>query len=143
MKISRFFLFFLSFCLVFFDQISKFLANKMGLVVMNEGISFGIFGEKMGSMSGSKGETFLIGGVIFLLMGVMLRMRKHKFAKTLFISGAISNLIDRLIWGGVRDWLLVPFLGLKNNLADWFIFVGLAVILGQVFRLKREKGLIE
>jgi lipoprotein signal peptidase len=35
-------------------------------------------------------------------------------------------MLDRLINGGVRDWLVVPVLGLRNNLADWAIIIAIA-----------------
>lgn len=55
----------------------------------------------------------------------------------LFIGGAVSNIIDRIYFGGVRDWFPIPFVGLRNNLADWAIF--LAVFLS-VVQLASRKG---
>lgn len=49
----------------------------------------------------------------------------------------MSNLLDRLVYGGVRDWLTVPVLGLKNNLADWAI-VGAIVWYGIMLKRLSE-----
>jgi len=62
---------------------------------------------------------------------------QHPVAATLILAGAISNLIDRIVWGGVIDWLSVPIFNLKNNLADWAIFVGLSwLILKEICRYR-------
>ncbi len=40
----------------------------------------------------------------------------------------MSNIVDRLVLGGVRDFLPLPFVDMKNNLADWFIVGSLLYI---------------
>jgi len=46
----------------------------------------------------------------------------------------VSNFFDRLLMGGVRDWL--PIWSLKNNLADWSIFGSLLLII--ILTIKNE-----
>jgi lipoprotein signal peptidase len=48
----------------------------------------------------------------------------------LILGGIWANVFDRVLLGGVRDWLPIPFtelllgVSLYNNLADWFLFIG-------------------
>jgi lipoprotein signal peptidase len=43
----------------------------------------------------------------------------------LILGGGVSNWLDRWHWQGVRDWLTVPGLELKNNLADYALTMGI------------------
>lgn len=65
-----------------------------------------------------------------VIMGIILRQFGKKFPMFvgLIIGGAVSNVLDRLFLGSVRDFLPVPFLAVHNNLADWGIFIGLVGI---------------
>lgn len=55
---------------------------------------------------------------------------------TLFFAASLSNIWDRVVFGGVRDFLTVPILGVKNNVADWCIVLSLFVIFLQ---MKKQK----
>ena len=46
------------------------------------------------------------------------------WVRALIVAGGISNLLDRLLYGGVYDWLSMPIIGGYNNLADWYIVMG-------------------
>ncbi len=59
---------------------------------------------------------------------------KESIAGGLFFGGALSNILDRIVFGGVRDWLSIPFTSLNNNVADWAIFIGL--VLAGIVELK-------
>jgi len=48
---------------------------------------------------------------------------KQVLCYSLILAGGLSNLIDRIVWGGVRDWLPIPLTPLHNNLADWLIVI--------------------
>lgn len=48
--------------------------------------------------------------------------------KSMFLAGAASNLIDRIFFGYVRDFIDIS-LGFVFNVADLFIVVGLVIIL--------------
>jgi len=122
--------------LIFTDQISKYWASESGFVSINHGISFG--------WSFLSTQAFLMIS-IFLIILVFLFLVKEKMLVQqalvwqLFFAGAISNLLDRLFLGGVRDWLLIPVFGLKNNLADCFINLGVLFILLKVVKLDHNK----
>ncbi|MEP7167594.1 MAG: signal peptidase II [Candidatus Woesebacteria bacterium] len=98
------------------DQLSKYLAHD---VILNTGISFGFF-------SGS----LLTIALIFVLIGIVFQFGKTFFqaspvAAGIFFGGSISNVLDRIFYGGVRDFLPVPILGIRNNLADWCIILSI------------------
>ncbi len=48
----------------------------------------------------------------------------------LILSGAISNIIERLLFGYVKDWFYVSWLGYIGvyNLADGYILVGIILL---------------
>lgn len=62
---------------------------------------------------------------LILLIFMWSILKKYPIILGLFQGGAVSNVLDRLVYGGVRDWLAVPILGLRNNFADWAIVIAL------------------
>lgn len=105
------------------DQVTKHLAGVQGLVQINTGISFGL-------LSGF-GLTLLliVVFVVFYQWSCPRWQKPYPILTGLFLGGAMSNIVDRLVLGGVRDFLPVPFTGISNNLADWFIVGSLGLIL--------------
>jgi lipoprotein signal peptidase len=123
---------------ILLDQVSKYLANLFGLeVAYNQGISLGMFNEISPKL------TLL---AVLLLFMAFLFFFKDFFKKInpiysgLFVGGALSNLIDRFVFLSVRDWLPLPFLEVKNNLADWAIFVGLFLIIFRSNYIEKNNG---
>jgi len=108
---------------ILIDQVSKWLASREGVVSLNTGVSFGWFQNL---------PIPLLIAVLGLVLGGGVWLAKNHFkdqplALGLLIGGGLSNLLDRLLLGGVRDWLAIPGTRLYNNLADYAI--GLAVVL--------------
>jgi lipoprotein signal peptidase len=57
----------------------------------------------------------------------------------LVIGGAVANLLDRMLFGAVHDWLYLPKVTL--NLADVAVIVGMTgYFLGLVLSAKRHKA---
>lgn len=125
-------LFFISLCIGFIalDQVIKLLVKHFqpsfnaipGFLsihfVKNPGISFGILATKP---------------ILILIMTVALSVligyafikadsNIEKLCWMLILVGAIGNIIDRLVWGYVIDYLDVNYF--VCNLADIFIFIG-------------------
>lgn len=125
-------LFFVSLCigLIVVDQVIKLLVKHFqpsfniirGFLsvhfVKNPGISFGILATKP---------------ILILIMTIALSAligyalikadsNIEKFCWMLILVGAIGNIIDRLVWGYVIDYLDVNYF--ICNLADIFIFIG-------------------
>lgn len=124
--------------LVFLDQIFKYLIRlRGGFYICNEGIAFGIkmpafifwiIGVGLiviiispfvkGGLGGIHNKNFLIHNSLFLI---------------LITAGALSNLIDRLRFGCVIDFIDLKFWPVFN-VADIFITVGAGLLLYTVFR---------
>jgi lipoprotein signal peptidase len=118
-----------SFFLILLDQLTKSWADKSGMALINKGVSFGF-------LDGNATDFLLIilliifilaAGKIWKFLIKSAKIRKYFIfylcLAVFFLSGALSNLLDRIWLGGVRDWLTLPFIGLKNNLADYYIGV--------------------
>ncbi len=95
----------------------------------NRGINFGLFGD------GSEASRwFLIGLAVAICIAVTLWMRRRGFgfwpqlSAGLLVGGALANVLDRLVYGYVLDFLNNACCGIRNpfvyNIADIFIFAG-------------------
>jgi len=122
----------------FYDVYSPFLTLKMG---WNTGINFGLFSESYFSMRWIL-VAISLGICLFLLF--WSRKLKGNFAPILIgliIGGAVGNVIDRVRFGAVIDFLNMSCCGINNpyifNLADIFVFTGLVFLL--VFLEKFQK----
>ena len=95
----------------------------------NRGINFGLFGD------GSEASRwFLIALALIICVAVFVWMRRGSFGPKehisagLLIGGALGNVLDRLVYGYVLDFLNNSLPGWSNpfvyNIADVFIFAG-------------------
>lgn len=125
-----------SLLVVVLDQISKYWAERVGNTTLNAGVSFGWL------------QTISAGWMLVLLslvwMGVTYYLVKtpnfNSLGRGLIIGGGLGNLIDRVLWGGVRDWLPIPGVNLTNNLADYALVIGCLVILMTHYLSKPTKN---
>ena len=99
------------------------------VLVLNRGVSFGMF-------AGQNQPLLLIGisGVIITILFIWL-WRNSSLATALsigsIIGGAIGNVIDRVRYGAVVDFLDFHIAGLHwpaFNIADSFVFIGVVVL---------------
>lgn len=98
------------------DQVSKYYARE---IILNQGVSFGLFPSSL--------LTFALAGVLVI---IALKFGKaflssSPVATGIFFGSSLSNLLDRVLYGGVRDFLWVPIFSVRNNLADWAIILSL------------------
>lgn len=136
------YLFFIS-LIILFDQITKYFTrlnlSKIGSIellpgylsltyVENTGAAFGIFREKKFILVG-------ITSIIILAMIYVLYTNKNlnkymKIALTLIIAGAIGNLIDRVYFGFVTDFIHMYI----KNIFDWPVYnvADISVVCGTV-----------
>lgn len=103
------------------DQTTKFLFQSQ--TQLNRGISASL----LSSVSPFVLITLVMAILVFLGWWGRQFWQRNPVSAGLLFGGGLSNLVDRLLIGAVRDWLLIPVLGWKNNLADYAI--ALAVIL--------------
>lgn len=107
------------------DQISKAWASWAGWVHLNQGISFTLL-----SSAPSWFVNLLVGAILLAIVLMVWSWRQHRHGYWLVavLAAGFSNWLDRVLYGGVRDWLVVPVLHLKNNLADWYIAGSLVML---------------
>ncbi|MFS4581889.1 signal peptidase II [Phaeobacter sp. C3_T13_0] len=131
------------------DQISKYIvvwvmdvANRGSIDVLppllrfrygeNTGINFGLFG------GGTDTTRWVLIGLSMLICLVLViwisrlssNARAMQLSAGLVIGGALGNVVDRLVYGYVLDFLNMSCCGINNpfvfNVADIFIFAGAA-----------------
>lgn len=92
-------------------------------------------------------RIFLIAVTLIALIGIYLLIKNKTFKKietiiyTLIISGIIGNLIDRIIFGYVIDYVDFKLLGYNMpvfNLADSLIVIGCVLLL--IITVKEDKN---
>ena len=122
------------FFLLIVDQATKWWGRGEGRVTYNTGISFQLLSE-------FEVIAQVIGIIsILVLLSWMLRKywKKQPQVWALLVGAGCSNLLDRVIFGGVQDFLPVPFFNITNNIADWVITVCLLWVAWQVIREKDQ-----
>jgi lipoprotein signal peptidase len=112
---------------------------------LNPGASFSFFSQQFWLVVAGSVVVLLL----VLIVPVMIQRRHPQLWKgrsilwwgsqALVVGGALSNLADRLVYGGVRDYWLIPGTPIRNNLADWGIVVGLMVMVGMWWLMGRQK----
>ena len=128
------------------DQVTKItIVHWMGLIskgtidvwpgliqfrmAWNTGINFGLL-----SGNGDLGRWFLVVLSLIICTFVLYWIRGEKGLFVLIsggfvIGGALGNLIDRILYGGVADFLNITCCGIQNpyafNVADITIFIGI------------------
>lgn len=141
-------------CLVVaLDQVTKFLIygtatrSILGNIVwfestLNTGVAFSMF-------SGA-GIVFIVisslASVLMLYLIISNRFFKTKFEKItlgVILGGTIGNLIDRIAFQGVRDFIYLKFINFAIfNVADMAITLGVIVLCVYylVVTIKKEKN---
>ncbi len=110
----------------------------------NRGVAFGMFND-----SNSEWRTVLLvlGSIAaIVVIGAMLwkaeRLdRKTMWGCALILGGAAGNLLDRLLWGQVTDFLLFhvgEYQWPTFNVADSAIVIGSGLLLLDLVRAKRQ-----
>lgn len=97
----------------------------------NRGVNFGLFSHDADVM-----RWILIAVAVAISVWVALWVRREEAGKPaqiaagILIGGALGNVLDRLIYGAVADFLNMSCCGIENpfafNIADVAIFIGAA-----------------
>jgi signal peptidase II len=143
--------FLLAFLIVAVDQITKFLArvyistfDTIGILpflqlvsVRNEGAAFGMF-KSFGNSAFIAVSLAAIAFIVYLLV----KSGEDRLGLSLILGGAAGNLIDRVVFKKVTDFIDV-FAGSHHwpafNIADSALTVGLAIMLiRSLFHHRRE-----
>lgn len=108
--------------IILIDQLSKYMAGKNQLVVFNSGASFGL------------ADKLYWPPVILAILGYLIYQftkatkLTEKISLVIIIASGLSNLLDRVVYGSVRDFIRYPIIHTIGNLADVGIVIGLIVI---------------
>lgn len=97
------------------DQISKYLALAAGRAVVNTGVSFALFADHATSVL----LALAVLAIIVAFWSLKSFWNAHPYLAGLFFGGGVSNVLDRVFRAGVVDWLWLPLINVRNNLADW------------------------
>jgi lipoprotein signal peptidase len=101
----------------------NFLVSWLGIDIRNEGISFGW-----------SGFLVILLNLILLVWLTWFGWRSNFFGVELILTGGWVNIIDRMLFGYVRDyWWLGP---VYNNIADWMISVGVGIFIWELWKKK-------
>ena len=147
-------------CLVLLDQVTKFfISSNMSLhdsfpvidglfnitYIRNTGAAFGF----LANASPVARSFFLIGVTIAVILLIIYYIWKIKaeekfftFPLSLILAGAVGNLIDRVRFGDVVDFLdfyISSYHWPAFNIADSAISIGAIILFFEVFRKKEEK----
>lgn len=107
------------------DVLPPFLNFRMG---WNQGVNFGLFANDADTM---RWVLIALALIICVFVGRWALREggvKVLISAGLLIGGALGNVLDRVIYGAVADFLNMSCCGLNNpftfNIADVFIFAG-------------------
>ena len=140
--------------LVFADQISKYLIVQtltLGetinvlpfldfYLIFNTGIAFSFFDE--GGELGRWIVVLLVLSVCLYLVNFLISEELRKFetlALLMILSGGLGNLIDRVVWGHVIDFIHFYYENYSFyifNLADTFITIGVIIYILDLLAMK-------
>ena len=139
----------ISFFVFLLDMVSKrimlhFLSDEKSVVVIKNFFSFTLAKNTGVAFSMLEGEgLFIIFGTILVLVFLIQYVKKHSLsfveslAYAFIIGGSIGNLIDRIIYGYVIDFLDFKIFSWDFpifNFADCFIVIGVCLIFIIAFR---------
>ncbi len=133
---------FIGIVLVIIDQIIKYFVSvylqPVGTVdvidnlfkltyVENRGVAFGMFSDMRWVFVAL--TSTMIGIIIFFMFKKRPKGKFFYFCAALIIGGGIGNLIDRIFYGYVIDYLSVSFFPPVCNLADYCITAGTIMLI--------------
>lgn len=108
-----------------YAELSTFIPFLKIAKVRNYGAAFGIF-------RGRPLFIILITVTVMIFLATMIFKKKNRdrfltLSISFIIGGALGNLLDRLVFGYVVDYLKLTFFWPVCNLSDYFICVGVAL----------------
>ncbi|MBA4063366.1 MAG: signal peptidase II [Isosphaera sp.] len=102
---------------------------------VNHGALFGMGGEHKGQANGVFAAVSVAAAVAILVWGLQRKTARERWlvvALGLILGGTVGNLYDRLVFGGVRDFLYFYYIEWPVfNVADCCLVVGAGLLLLQ------------
>lgn len=122
------------------DMVTKSLALSYcaGEIAVNKGVSWSMF-HSSNQLVSRLVIVFVICFIAFFIWYTIgqARARKPLWGETCVLAGALANLLDRFMYGGVIDFIQLGLCGYSFpvfNVADVAITVGAAIMLWEGFR---------
>jgi len=141
-----------SIIIITMDQVTKYLVNTKislnssieiipGIIfishVKNSGAAFGVFQNRT--------NILIIISVIAIILIIILKIKLnlnsifYNISLGFILGGAIGNLIDRIIFGEVIDFLHLRYFAVFN-VADSFICIGFGIIIILILKNYFKRG---
>ena len=139
-KVQAFFM--ISFAVVIFDQMSKWIIEKkyefMPKEIIGDLLSFSFTKNTGGGFGIMKDQIeFFIAFSLFVILFIILYRdkidKKMQIPVAFILGGIFGNLIDRWAFGYVRDFIDISVWPVFN-IADMFIFAGVVCIIYYVWK---------
>ena len=144
--------FVLSAVIILLDQLTKFLIygtparSVIGNLLwfessLNTGVAFSMFEGKSNIFI----VTSLVASVLFIYLIVSKKVFSSKFETIVLgviLGGTLSNVIDRFLFGGVRDFIYLKFINFAIfNIADMAVTIGaiLLCVAVMIMTFKKDK----
>lgn len=144
--------FVLSAVIILLDQLTKFLIygtparSVIGNLLwfessLNTGVAFSMFEGKSNIFI----VTSLLASVLFIYLIVSKKVFSSKFETIVLgviLGGTLSNVIDRFLFGGVRDFIYLKFINFAIfNIADMAVTIGaiLLCVAVMIMTFKKDK----
>lgn len=136
--------------IIFLDQLTKFLiygTPAMSIIgnflwfesALNTGVAFSMF-EGMGVVFMITSSLASVLFVYLIISNKWLKSKIEKLSIGLILAGTVSNLFDRILFGGVRDFIYLKFINFAIfNVADMAITIGTILICICLLFLRKEE----
>jgi signal peptidase II len=112
------------------QQVSSWFTFEL---ILNRGVSWGML-HSQNSLVFVLLSAVIVTMIALLAVYTLLRWRQHFFivGEILALSGALSNVVDRVVYGGVIDFIVLTVNGCAPfgvfNIADVSIVAGILVV---------------
>lgn len=122
------------------DQLTKTVASSY----FHQPVTLNAVGAISLPWLGAQPQGWLWGGGVILAGLILWAVHQLRQAPDQWLGwgllwgGGVSNWLDRWQWQGVRDWLIIPGVGLKNNLADYAVTIGVILLIKQLLMSKNH-----
>lgn len=110
--------------LLTFDWLSKKLFWQAELLSLNRGGAFGLF-------PGYMSVIWMIPLWLYCLKELANARGANIWGWLLISAGGLGNIVDRIIFGGVRDFICYPLVHVCGNVADIFLVMGVIGLVGE------------
>lgn len=116
---------FIIFILIFISVLPEFFVSYFFKNIINFSVNTGI---AFGFLKNMPLFVIILSIFAFIIIFYIIFSFKLNFKTRIFLAimtgGALANLIERIFFGGVYDWIKLPFFDVKLNIADIEIAVG-------------------